>query len=197
MNTQTHILIACALFSKSGKENRARNWAVFCGALAPDILIFFMFGWAKLTGTPEKEVWTNWYYNPPWQTWIDGSNAFIFYIGLLIFALILPKIIEAGKALASLITVFSLAALIHLLCDLPLHVDDGHAHFWPLSHWRYHSPVSYWDHNHYGHYFMVFEALLGIGLCIILWRRFNKLWIRLLLALCLIPYIVLPIMFMT
>jgi hypothetical protein len=39
MNTQTHILIASALFTRSGVGNRARNIAAVGGGLMPDIPI--------------------------------------------------------------------------------------------------------------------------------------------------------------
>ena len=45
---------------------------------------------------------------------------------------------------AVLIALFS-AALVHLTLDFPLHNDDARAHFWPLTNWKFTSPVSYWD----------------------------------------------------
>ena len=65
MNTQTHLLLASALFARPGRENRLRNAAIICGALLPDAVIFVMFAWSKLIGTPESEVWSNWYAAAP------------------------------------------------------------------------------------------------------------------------------------
>ena len=48
---------------------------------------------------------------------------------------------------------------LHVPEDLFLHHDDGHRHFYPLSQWRYSSPVSYWDPNHYGKIVAPLEAL--------------------------------------
>ena len=75
MNTQTHLLLVSALFTRPGRENRLRNTAVLCGALLPDAVIFAMFGWSKLIGAPESEVWSSWYFNPPWLTAIDWTNS--------------------------------------------------------------------------------------------------------------------------
>ncbi len=72
------------------------------------------------------------------------------------------------------IVLFSLAALIHIGADLPVHVDDGHAHFWPFSEWRYQSIISYWDPAHFGRLFGMLEALLGLILCALLWKRFKR-----------------------
>ncbi|MDQ6971679.1 MAG: hypothetical protein Q9M30_03440 [Mariprofundaceae bacterium] len=39
---------------------------------------------------------------------------------------------------------------LHSCFDFPLHHNDAHHHFYPLSMWQFHSPVSYWDPAHYG-----------------------------------------------
>jgi len=36
-----------------------------------------------------------------------------------------------------------------LLPDLPLHREDAHGHFYPLSNWHFESPISYWDPAHH------------------------------------------------
>jgi hypothetical protein len=33
----------------------------------------------------------------------------------------------------------------HNLMDIPMHAEDARPPFWPLSRWRFKSPVSYWD----------------------------------------------------
>jgi hypothetical protein len=40
--------------------------------------------------------------------------------------------------------------VLHHLEDLPLHGEDAHRHFWPLSNVRIFSPISYWDARSYG-----------------------------------------------
>lgn len=171
MNTQTHILIASALFTKNGKVHRQRNTAILLGALAPDILIFIMAGIGYSQNVTQQELWGNWYFNPPWQTWIDAFNSIpIYVIALLIGLLFLNR----NKKKARYLLLFAAAALIHIAADLPVHVDDGHAHFWPFSQWRYESIISYWDPAHFGHLFGMLEALLGIMLCVILWKRFKN-----------------------
>jgi hypothetical protein len=60
--------------------------------------------------------------------------------------------------------------------DLPLHREDAHGHFFPLSSWRFMSPVSYWDVRHYGAYAAAAElALTGAG-CVVLLRRRERAW---------------------
>lgn len=92
-------------------------------------------------------------------------------------------------------TWLSLAALLHLASDLPVHVDDAHAHFWPLSEWRFRSTVSYWNPTHNGNWFALFEIAIGVVLSFVLWRRFHAVWVRALLVLAVIAYLGPPIYF--
>ena len=200
MNTQTHILIAATLFAKPGKQNRAINAAALLGGILPDLTIFVMFFWSKIIGTPEMEVWEKWYYNPFWQFWIDAFNSLPLYSASLITGLIMglivfktnPKLKPLGIALA----VFSTAALAHLIGDFFLHVEDAHAHFWPLSHWRFISPVSYWNPAYWGNYVAFVELVAGIVMSIVLFKRFKARWVRALLIITILSYILVPIYFL-
>jgi membrane-bound metal-dependent hydrolase YbcI (DUF457 family) len=60
---------------------------------------------------------------------------------------------------------FFAACLLHSTVDVLTHNDDGPLLFFPLD-WgyRFSSPVSYWDPDHYGRPFAIFEVLLDLGL---------------------------------
>ena len=73
---------------------------------------------------------------------------------------------------------FFASALIHLFCDLPVHHDDAHRHFLPLTDWRLASPLSYWDPNHYGHIFLWFELAFTIGSCLFVAKTSSSLSMR-------------------
>jgi len=190
MNTQTHLLLATALFARPGRDNRLRNAAVITGALLPDAVIFVMFAWSKLIGAPESEVWSDWYFNPPWLTAIDWMNSLPLFGAILLIGWVMPRDAPGLNVLSSVLMLFALAAITHLLGDLPLHVDDGHAHFVPFSEWRFVSPISYWDPRHYGNITSLLELALGMTLIVILWRRFAGRTVRALLALAVIAYAV-------
>lgn len=188
MNTQTHLLLASALFTRRGRENRLRNAAVIAGALVPDAIIFVMFGWSKLVGAPEQEVWSTWYFNPPWLTAIDWMNSLPLFGLILLVGWMLPKDPPVLNAISSALMLFALAAITHLLGDLPFHVEDGHAHFVPFTEWRFVSPVSYWDPRHYGTIVSLLELALGVTMIVILWLRFNARQVRTLLAVAVMTY---------
>jgi len=195
MNTQTHILIASALFSKSGSSNKARNIAAISGGLFPDLAIFVMFFWSKLTGTPEHVVWQQWYYHSQWQLTIDISNSLPLFLALLLIGTALAKGSKVKASYGIPLVIFSLAAITHLAGDFFLHVKDAHAHFWPLSDWRYSSPFSYWNPNYHGQYISIIEAIIGIGLAILLFYRFRGMAVRALLILAVVAYIAVPAYF--
>src|SRR5205085_7287334 len=62
----------------------------------------------------------------------------------LIPAAVLAAVLRAPQARACLLA-FTAGWAAHCLADLPVHATDARPPFWPLSHRRWHSPVSNWD----------------------------------------------------
>ena len=55
-----------------------------------------------------------------------------------------------------------MACLLHSFVDIVTHHDDGPVLFWPLNwHFRFPSPISYWDNAHFGRQVGIFEWILG------------------------------------
>ncbi len=192
MNTQTHLLVAAAIFARPNQPKR--NTALVIGALLPDAAIFALFGWAVLTGVPQEVLWREIYFSEPMLTLTAIGNSAPLYAAIALAAWAYARW-RTGRPLPVLptLTVLGLAALTHLAGDFPVHVDDAHPHFWPLTDWRFRSPVSYWDNAHHGRAFGAFEAALGITLAAILFFRFKALWVRALLALCVLAYLAVPV----
>ena len=73
------------------------------------------------------------------------------------------------------------SAMIHALCDIPVHHDDGPLIFWPVNRtYRYYSPVSYWDPNYYGTPVMIVEHVLDAIILVwlvILFCRIRRPWL--------------------
>ena len=208
MNTQTHILVAAALFTEPGQ--RSRNIAALAGGFIPDLPIYSLWLWSKINAIPEHTVWREMYWSDPWKSLVDASHSIPIYLALLLigmFALTRPQppTVPAGATLSARwhasvrqmtpLTIFALAGLTHIAGDFPVHVADAHAHFWPLSDWRFHSPVSYWDPAHYGRWFSLFEITLGVSLAVIIFRRFQAWWVRGLMVAATIAYFAVPAYF--
>ena len=185
MNTPTHLLVSTALLSKPGAKHN--NQAVIAGALFPDLSIYALFVWNRMImGMPEERIWADVYYSPFWQSLGFVSNSLpLFAVGL---AVGLWRRID-------LLTLFCLSALLHVAFDFPVHNDDAHAHFWPITDWKFVSPVSYWNPEFYGVWVMAIELLLAITLSVVVWNRFTQPIPRIAIAIGLASYIAVPAYF--
>lgn len=168
MNTPAHLIFGATAFGKPG-----RPWvtaAALLGALAPDLSLYVMAGWQLLVlGTDPNIVFRVMYYSDTWQAVFALDNSFFIWGALLGFAIWRKSV--AFQAFAG-------AALLHLLLDFPFHNDDARAHFWPLTDWKFISPVSYWDPRHHGGVVGIIEMVASLVCLVVLWRRFRAIWQR-------------------
>lgn len=172
MNTPAHLLLAAAIAAKPGVPSR--NWAMAAGALVPDLMMFVMVGWERwINGRSMERIFRESYYSDHWQQIFAICNSIPVYAVLLVVGLSLRM---------EWLWVFGLCALAHVVLDLPLHHDDGHPHFWPVSDWIYASPVSYWDPGHHGAAFGMLEAAFSSVLAVLLLVRFRGWFARLLIV---------------
>lgn len=193
MMTQTHLLVGTALFARP--DAWLRNIAVTVGALLPDAGIFVLFGWSKVAGIPERQVWDELYWQEPWRTWVAAQNSVFLYAGLALAGVVVLWAARPLFRVGVLALFLALAALAHVVLDFPVHHDDAHRHLWPISDWVFRSPVSYWDPAHHGRTFMVVEAALAIALAVWLFTRFHAWWVRGLLLLAITLYLAVPAYF--
>ena len=166
MNTIAHMIIASAALARPASPRR--NAAVLLGGFAPDASMFVFFGWSRLQGWSGDETWNVQYWTEPWQSLGAVSNSFV--IWALILALAFWKKTPLLGAAAA-------AALVHIAFDFPLHGDDAHRHFWPVTDWRFFSPVSYWDPEANGLLGGLIETVVTFAAIIVLWMRFKtRFW---------------------
>lgn len=151
MHTPAHVAASLFVWPKETRWIDAS--AVVFGAVLPDISMFFFYGYQKAIGAAESEIWGTLYFEEHWQYFFDVFNSIPITI-VLFFVFRRLKIRWLQLTFAS--------ACLHMLCDLPVHHDDGHRHFLPLSNWRFESPISYWDPEHFGLVFAAFELLFAI-----------------------------------
>lgn len=149
-------MLSVAALTRRGEGDQPTNVApAVIGALLPDAPMFVFYAVEKLVlGSSEREIWSTRYFSSGWQDFFDLFNSVpIVAIGLIV----------AWKTNHRAWFVLFLSMLLHIACDLPLHHDDGHRHFWPLSDWRFESPVSYWDANHFGRPAAIAELVLFVA----------------------------------
>ncbi len=152
MHTPAHVAASLLLWRR--ESSWSATGAIVLGAALPDLPMFGFYVVQKLAGSSERDIWSQHYFDESWQLFFDVFNS----IPLMLLILVVcrwrryrwPELLAAS-------------ALLHLACDLPLHHDDAHRHFLPFTHWRWFSPISYWDPRHYGRLFAVLELVFAIG----------------------------------
>ena len=106
----------------------------------------------------------NLYFNDP--LWITGHALFHAPPMILLYLTIGYWFgIKKGKGWARALFWFAVGCGFHSAIDIVTHHNDGPLLFFPFD-WttRFSSPVSYWDPQHYGGIFAIFEHLLDIVL---------------------------------
>lgn len=168
MNTPGHAVVSLALLGD--RKDRSLDSAVLGGALLPDAPMVVFWLWAKLVaGLPERTVWGEAYFDPAWQAFFDVFNS---------VPLALAVLWVAHRRGMARTRAFAASMLLHFALDLPLHHTDAHRHFFPLSDFRFESPISYWDPAHYGSVvaWLEFGAVLALTLLVLLPRMRSWWW---------------------
>ncbi|TYO98171.1 hypothetical protein EDC39_108108 [Geothermobacter ehrlichii] len=185
MNTQSHAILTCALLRLCGGKRLARlphiNLVLCLGALTPDLPIYLFFIWGSLIARiPQQRLWNEVYFHPGWTALVGAFHSFpLWTLGLALCW-------KLKKPRAAL---FCAAALLGAAEDFFLHHNDAHMHFWPLSRWRFISPISYWNPAYHGIPAALAEIVVVTLAGIWLWPRLASRWGKGLLALAMLSLI--------
>ena len=175
MNTPSHVILNLALL---GRQSRSHlNGPIFWGALAPDLALFGFYGWAKFVDQmDEATIWRDAYYEPFWQNIFAVGNSIPIALLVIAIAAWIGRRHPVWQSVTTGVIFLATSAIFHCLEDLPVHADDGHQHFWPLSDFRFASPISYWDPNHHGTIVALVEFLLVAVASIRVWQLLKSPW---------------------
>lgn len=167
MNTPAHLIMGAAAFGKP-LETRV-TLAALLGATIPDASLYALAGWELFVkGTPGDIVFGQLYFSDAWQQIFAVDNSFILWGIALGFALWF----RSTWAIA-----LSGAALLHIGFDFPLHNEDARMHFWPLTDWKFYSPISYWDSESGAQVVGVLELTAVVLMtAYLLWRFKSWIW---------------------
>lgn len=186
MNTPGHLVVNLAALARGEPPVRHARLAVAFGAVLPDIPMVVFYAWARgVARLPERVIWREAYFDPAWQAFFDVFNS---------VPLILLLLWVAWRARATAVLLAGWSMLLHAALDLPLHGEDAHRHFFPLSDVRFESPISYWDPARFGGIVSMVELGVVVALtALVLWPRLRSpAWRALLVvanAAYLIPWI--------
>jgi membrane-bound metal-dependent hydrolase YbcI (DUF457 family) len=195
MNTQTHVIMGAALM---GRAVPRRAWAGAIGGLTPDLPMLLIVTTLKLMGVETYKIFEELY----WQNWWQICNAvghnFWLWSGLAALGLIMRDRTSASASSFDRwtgVSLFAASALLHSAVDFLCHREDAHMSLWPVTRWKFMSPVSYYDPQHYGMWFSSFEAILGFALAVVLFRQFKNRLLRMSVAIAMALYVAVPVFF--
>lgn len=159
MITPSHVIFNLALLGSRARPQK--NSAIFMGALAPDIIVYFIF-LIRVVGqglAPDESLIIT-ILSP--EPYISLSHSLIVVPLLWVIASLLNRQWFATAFLSS---------LLHIIFDFFLHHSDAYMHFYPLTTWRFVSPISFWDPNHYGTIISTIEFGLLVVMTLIAWPK--------------------------
>lgn len=195
MNTQSHVIMGAVLM---GRGVPLKAWAGALGGITPDIPMLLIVIGLKLAGTPDRVIFGELY----WQNWWQICNAighnFWLWGSLTVLGLYMRERLSTsarGYDGWTTVSLFAGSALLHTAVDFICHREDAHMSLWPVTRWKFMSPVSYYDPQHYGTWFSLFEAALGLTLAILLFRQFKHRLLRASLVVAMALYIAVPTYF--
>jgi membrane-bound metal-dependent hydrolase YbcI (DUF457 family) len=195
MNTQSHVIMGAVLM---GRGVSAKAWAGAVGGLIPDVPMIAIVIALKISGIPDQVIFGSLYWQNWWQTTNAIGHNFWLWSGLVLLGLLMRDRLSASAAAFdrwTLVALLAGSALLHSVIDFLCHREDAHMSLWPLTRWKFMSPVSYYDPAHYGLWFALFEASLCILLAVILFRQFKPRVLRVVLALAITLYVAVPAYF--
>ena len=132
---------------------RRRSWVGWfvLGAIVPDLPYVVMFAAASLRTGPgvlaDLALWDALWRNPV----VSALHSFVPWGVVLLGAVVLRQ--TRGPALGRPIGCFIALVLgwgSHVVLDMLTHRSDGYPIFWPLSAYRFPTPISYWEPTFHG-----------------------------------------------
>jgi len=171
MHTYSHAVFTWALVRYlKREESHAAIWGA-AGSTLPDMPTLVKAArllWYRRDAISKEEFNKEWldaleYYKEP-SGKLDLTLHSLAPVGSLIA---LYKVLELEhKDPHGALLSFLLGWAGHNLLDLPTHAEDARPPLWPLSRWRFKSPVSYWDRKFYALPILFVEhgAILALAL---------------------------------
>jgi hypothetical protein len=174
-----------------GRKIPRTAWAAVFGGLLPDLPNLLIVSALKLYGLHDLIIYGLLY----WQHWWQLTNAFAHNVWLWTSVFVASILLRERRNLGAaaidgwtLPIIMAAAALLHIAIDFVTHREDAYMVFWPVT-YRFISPVSYWDPNHFGNWVGHAEIVIGIACALILIRRFRHPIARAALSVAIVIYL--------
>jgi hypothetical protein len=123
-------------------------WSLVAGAILPDLPYFLFFATAAIWHGPhaltDLALWHSIWGHPL----VAGLHSFLPWSAAMLLLLSMGAS-RRWPGLAAFIAGWSS----HVVIDMLTHRSDGYPIFWPLSGYRFPTPVSYWEQAYHGRAF--------------------------------------------
>ncbi len=159
MRTYSHAALGWAVARLADRSGgRAAAWGA-AGGVLPDLPTVAGAAWIGLRRLPVDRAGLR--ERVCSRRVFAGSNAALH--SALSVAVLAP--ISRSPGLRGPLSALLMGWAGHVLADAFTHADDARPVLWPVSRWRFRSPVSYWDRSRHARAFTVIEhgALLLLG----------------------------------
>jgi membrane-bound metal-dependent hydrolase YbcI (DUF457 family) len=156
METYSHAFFTGVLARYGFQASSAATTASMVGAVLPDLPAYVAtaYYWNRRSSMPRKELLDAIYITGPFgRTGVLLHSVVL--VGLLLGLYWLLKLWKWDRG--KILLWFLVGWAGHTLVDFLTHSDDARPLFWPISEWRWESPISYYDPLHYGREFFLAE----------------------------------------
>ncbi len=146
-------------------------WKVGLGGILPDLIYLVGF----LPKMFSYQSFREWMHDPLWdKLWnsapVKAGHSFVIWGALSLFCLTIFK-----KDTFRQIAPFLVGWGLHVVVDALTHVSDGYPIFFPLSNYRFPTPVSYWERRYHAREFFWISHSLMAGV-LLLWIGSKLKW---------------------
>jgi phospholipid N-methyltransferase len=167
VNTYSHGLFSWFAARNLRADRPGTAWLAAAGAVLPDVPYL-----ARAAGILTRErgrvrrhdalARLDYYDTPAWTPDL-ALHSFLPAAHMLGLYMLLPRRhIRTREAVLA----FALGWAGHNLVDLGTHASDARPHLWPLTNWRWRSPVSYWERRFHGTSVLVAEHVAVAALAV-------------------------------
>ena len=136
-------------------RNRSWVWRFASAAVAPDLPYCALLGYYSLrmhvNGFTDLSLWDSVWRSPV----VCGLHSFVPWA---VTAALVS--LACGRRLRQWLLPVWAGWLSHIVVDMLTHRSDGYPIFYPLSAYRFATPVSYWEPAYHGRAFMLIDTTL-------------------------------------
>jgi hypothetical protein len=178
MITTTHI-VTNAMVARRWPKLLGSSRSFIVGGFAPDIGLTLMTAGAAIVLPRTRDMTVGEAMQYSFDELFFTSKPWIAAANVLHSPVVVGALFLVGRTLTGdagrRLTSFAMGAGLHIAMDIPVHVDDGPVLLWPLNwSYRFTSPFSYYDPEHYGQWIAPVDMAITIVGGLALLRRYLK-----------------------